>query len=132
MAIDTTNRVQIEELVARYNKAIDTGDADAWAETFTEDGEFHGVVGDFHGRDELRAFVKAYATEEQFAEFASAQHWVTNLVIEGDGDEASMFAHIMMVAPEEGGGRIILVGSYDDRLRKVGGRWHFTKRVVHV
>jgi ketosteroid isomerase-like protein len=132
MAIDTSNRVQIEELVARYNKAIDTGDADSWADTFTEDGEFHGVVGSFHGRAELHGFAKAYATEEQYAEFASAQHWVTNMVIEGDGDDATMFSHLMMVAPAEGGGRIILVGSYEDTLRKVGGGWRFTKRVVHA
>lgn len=57
---------------------------------------------------------------------------MTNLVIQGDGDEASLFAHLMMVAPQDGGGRIILVGSYDDRLRKVEGRWYFTMRVVNV
>jgi uncharacterized protein (TIGR02246 family) len=127
-----TDRVEIRELVARYNKAIDTGDAEAWAATFTEDGEFHGVVGDFCGADELAAFAKAYATEEQYADFARAQHWVTNMVIDGDGDSATMFCHLMMVSPEEGGGRIILVGRYEDDLRRVDGQWRFTKRVVHA
>ena len=132
MAIGTRDRVEIEALVARYNKAIDTGDADAWAATFTPDGEFHGIVGDFVGTDELAKFVRAYASEEQFAEFASAQHWVTNIVLEGDGDEAEMFAHVMMVAPQSEGGRIILVGHYEDTLVKVDGRWLFAKRVVRV
>ncbi|MPY91670.1 MAG: DUF4440 domain-containing protein [Acidimicrobiia bacterium] len=132
MAIETADRVEIEDLVARYNKAIDTGDAQGWAATFTKDGEFHGIVGDFYGADELVAFVSAYASEEQYAEFASAQHWVTNMVIEGGGDHAEMFAHVMMVAPQAEGGRIILVGHYEDTLQKVDGRWRFAKRVVRV
>lgn len=132
MVMGTTDRVEIEDLVARYNKAIDTGDAEGWAATFTEDGEFHGIVGDFKGRAELVAFVEAYATEEQFAEFASAQHWVTNIVLEGGGDHAEMFAHLMMVAPQAEGGRIILVGRYEDTLRRVDGRWLFAQRTVKV
>jgi uncharacterized protein (TIGR02246 family) len=132
MALGTTDRVEIEDLIARYNKALDTGDAETWAATFTPDGEFHGVVGDFYGRDELTAFVKAYSTEEQFAAFAVAQHWVTNIVIEGDGDEAELFAHVMMVSPTDDGGKISFVAHYEDQLRRVDGRWLFTKRYVKV
>jgi uncharacterized protein (TIGR02246 family) len=136
MPITTTDRAEISDLVARYNKAIDTGDADGWAATFTKDGEFHGVIGDFCGTDELRGMVADYTSNPELAEFASAQHWVTNLVVDGEGDEAEMFAHLMMVAPAEGGGagggRIILVGHYEDTLRRVDGRWLFSKRTVHV
>ena len=132
MPISTTDRVQIEDLVALYNKAIDTGDAEGWAATFTKDGEFHGIVGDFAGTDELTAFVQAYASEEQFADFATAQHWVTNIVLDGDADEASMFAHLMMVQPHDEGGRIILVGQYEDKLRRVDGQWLFAERNVRV
>lgn len=132
MPVSWSDRVEIEDLVARYNKAIDTGDAEAWAATFTADGEFHGIVGDFVGRDALTAFVRAYATEAELAEFAAAQHWVTNLVIEANGDEATLFAHLMMVSPQAEGGRILLVGHYEDELRRVDGRWLFTKRHVRV
>lgn len=132
MPISTTDRVEIEDLVARYNKAIDTGDAESWAATFTKDGEFHGIVGDFAGTDELTAFVTEYASDEQYADFARSQHWVTNMVIDGDGDSATMFAHLMMVQPAEDGGRIILVGHYEDKLRRVDGRWLFAERNVRV
>ena len=65
-AVTVTNddRVEIRDLISRYNKAIDTGDADGYANTFTPDGQFIGIVGTFNGRDELRAFAAAYATEE--------------------------------------------------------------------
>jgi uncharacterized protein (TIGR02246 family) len=132
MPLRIGDRVEIEDLIARYNKAIDTGDAEAWANTFTPDGEFHGVVGDFVGREALVSFVKAYSTEEQFAEFAAAQHWVTNIVLTGDGDDAELFAHVMMVLPTPEGGRITFVAHYEDELRRVNGRWLFTKRHVVV
>ncbi len=130
MALTNDDRVEIRDLISRYNKAIDTGDADGYANTFTPDGEFIGIVGTFNGRDELRAFAAAYATEEQYAEFASAQHWVTNVVAEGDGDEATVFSHLQMVKPLPDGGSILLVGHYDDIVRKVDGQWLFAQRIV--
>lgn len=133
MTVTNDDRVEIRELISRYNKAIDTGDADGYANTFTQDGQFIGIVGTFNGRDELRAFAAAYATEEQYAEFASAQHWVTNIVVdpvEGDSDRATVFSHIQMVKPLPEGGRILLVGHYDDVVRRTDGRWLFEQRIV--
>ena len=130
MALTNDDRVEIRDLISRYNKAIDTGDADGYANTFTPDGEFIGIVGTFNGRDELRAFAAAYAIEEQYAEFASAQHWVTNIVADGDGAQATVFSHLQMVKPLPDGGRILLVGHYDDIVRKVDGQWLFAQRIV--
>ena len=130
MALTNDDRVEIRDLISRYNKAIDTGDADGYANTFTPDGQFIGIVGTFNGRDELRAFAEAYSTEEQYAEFYSAQHWVTNVVADGDADEATVFSHIQMVKPLPEGGTILLVGHYDDIVRKVDGEWLFAQRIV--
>ena len=130
MALTNNDRVEIRDLISRYNKAIDTGDADGYANTFTPDGQFIGIVGTFNGRDELRAFAEAYSTEEQYAEFYSAQHWVTNVVADGDADEATVFSHIQMVKPLPEGGTILLVGHYDDIVRKVDGQWLFAQRIV--
>ena len=130
VALTNDDRVEIRDLISRYNKAIDTGDADGYANTFTPDGEFIGIVGTFNGRDELRAFAAAYAIEEQYAEFASAQHWVTNVVADGDGAEAAVFSHLQMVKPLPDGGRILLVGHYDDVVRKVDDHWLFAQRIV--
>ena len=132
MKITNDDLIEIRDLVSRYNKAIDTGDADSWADTFTTDGEFVGLVGTFKGHHELRAFAAAYATEPEYADFAVAQHWVTNLVVEQDGDGATAFAHLMMVKPDGEQGSIVMVGSYDDSLRRVAGAWRFAKRVVNA
>lgn len=132
MTLTNDDKTEIRELVSRYNKAIDTGDADGYAATFTPDGEFVGIVGTFKGHDELRAFAADYAVNPEMADFSSAQHWVTNLVVDGDGDEATAFSHLMMVKPDGEQGAIILVGHYDDTLRRVDGAWRFARRVVNA
>lgn len=38
--LSTADRLEIEQLYAKYNHAIDFGDGDAWAATFTADGSF--------------------------------------------------------------------------------------------
>lgn len=128
--LSTDDKVEIRELVSRYNKAMDTADHDAWVATFTSDGEFVGVTGNFRGTSELMAYSLRHASEEAYAEYAAAQHWVTNLVMEGSGDNATMFSHLMMVKPERGHGSIVLLGHYDDTLRRVEGQWRFARRII--
>ena len=40
MALTNDDRVEIRDLISRYNKAIDTGDADGYANTFAPDGQW--------------------------------------------------------------------------------------------
>jgi uncharacterized protein (TIGR02246 family) len=133
MAITAADRVEIQELIARYNRAIDTGRADDWAACFVPDGEFEGVVGRFRGRDELAAFVREYWTSAKYEEFRIGQHWVNNVIVDEAGeDEATVFAHQLMIRPgADGVGVINLMAWYDDRVRKVDGRWLFVKRKVN-
>lgn len=126
------DKIEINELIARYNVAIDTGDAEGWAATFTPDGVFDGIVGRFEGREEIADFVRRYSTDPQYEDFRSCQHWVNNVLIEGDGDEATLRADHQMVQPTPEGGRILLVASYDDALRRVDGRWLFARRRVRA
>ena len=44
--------------------------------------------------------------------------------------EATVFSHLQMVKPLPDGGRILLVGHYDDIVRKVDGQWLFAQRIV--
>ena len=40
MPLSVEDRLAIQELIARYNHAIDGGDPDGWAATFAPDGTF--------------------------------------------------------------------------------------------
>ena len=126
------DKIEINELIARYNVAIDDGDADGWARTFAPDGVFDGIVGRFEGRDEIAAFARRYSSDPQYADFRACQHWVNNILIDGHGDEATLRADHQMVKPTEDGGRILLVARYDDSLRRVDGEWLFASRRVRA
>ena len=80
--LSTDDVVAIQQLVARYNFAVDGGDPDAFAGTFTPDGEFGAGGQVMRGHDELRAFVVGRAG------IAPRRHLVSSIVVDGDGDRA--------------------------------------------
>ena len=51
----TQDYIDIQQLYARYNIAIDTGDGEGWAATFTPDGVFNNTN---KGHDALVQFIK--------------------------------------------------------------------------
>ena len=54
--LTTQDYIDIEQLYATYNHAIDSGDGEAWAATFTADGTFNK----FTGHDQLVGFIQAW------------------------------------------------------------------------
>jgi len=53
--LSVEDRLDIQELFAKYCWALDLGDADAFVQCFTEDGEFdHLWQGKMHGREAIR------------------------------------------------------------------------------
>ncbi len=126
MPLTTDDRVEIHELISRYNFAIDFGDVATWVATFTEDGVFHGSMGRYEGRQALTAFADGFVRE-----YPDGRHWVNNLVVDGDGEMASAACYIHMFRAS-GDRETVATGRYDDRLRKVNGRWRFVERVVTV
>lgn len=116
MGLTAEDKFEITELLARYNHAIDSGDAEAWAATFTEDGVFAPPGATTEGRAELLAYAKRRYEPRK-------RHWTNNLVIDVDGDEATMrcYLHVMLVG--EPGLETMVTGRYSDRLRRVDGAW---------
>lgn len=124
MALDAADKVEILELAARYNHAIDFGDGEAWAGTFTEDGVFNGGPQPVTGHVALAQFVAGFGSQ-----MAGARHWTNNHVVDGDGDEATHSCYLNLIQTKDGGSSVI-TGRYDDRLRKVDGQWRFAERNV--
>lgn len=122
MALSVEDRLDILELVARYNHAIDSGNGKAWADTFTEDGVFETARGKTEGRDALQKFVEGMA-----ANMPGIRHWNNNHVIEGDGDKATHTCYLMLLRPEADPA---FTSRYEDSLVKVNGQWKFAHRNV--
>jgi uncharacterized protein (TIGR02246 family) len=110
--------VAIQQLVARYNHAIDGGDAEGWGDCFTPEGSFQ-ISGrePTVGRAALAEIVRRRAD--------GARHVTTNMLIDGDGNAATMRAYLEVLRARE----VSVTGSYTDTLVKVDGQWLFEHRL---
>jgi len=116
MPSTTEDRDEILQLAYRYNHAIDSGDAQGWADTFIPDGVFD-VAGQVRsGRDELVAFA---------ASVHGLRHTLANPVIDVVGEAATMRAYFVVFQ----GTALIGTGTYTDELVRTPEGWRFTKRV---
>src|SRR5271167_3723640 len=114
---------EIQQLYARYNIAIDSGDAEGWAATFTSDGVFNT----FAGHDALVGFIKTWREK---LNGATRKHWNNNLQITGNSKEASATVYLMLVDFSTKPTGILMTGSYTDSLVKTKDGWRFTKRTT--
>ena len=122
------DRWEIHELIARYNRAVDGGDPDAWVATFTPDGVFESLlVGTHAGHAELRAFADRFVAGDYEA-WAGGQHWIGNVIIEGDGTAARVFSYHIMVVPVERDVRGVLMAAHEDEVVRTTEGWRFTRR----
>lgn len=133
------DRAAIENLMARYMFALDWQDADEYASTFVSDGILDWAGGIIQGRESIRT--ECRTMREYFLRLATAhapkrrprmRHFITNIVLEIDGDQAAGRAYWFELDndtrnrwPYAGG-----YGHYEDRLRKVDGRWLFSHRKI--
>lgn len=126
MTLSLDDRLEILDLAARYSHATDHGDAEALADTFTDDGIFEGAGEPRQGRAAHVA-----ATQTLAASGLALRHFISNPVIEGDGDRATMklYVEVKNLGDLD---RPMLVGCYHDELRRVEGRWKFARRRVET
>jgi uncharacterized protein (TIGR02246 family) len=111
------DRDAIRDLFARYCLYVDTGAADEWAATFTDDGEFRAGGDPLVGRDALKAFAASLAS-------GTLHHMVLNEVIDIDGDTATCRSSVFVTSK----GAVVTTGRSEDELRRVNGSWCIARR----
>ena len=130
MALDLQNisdRIEIEELLVRYSRAIDYRNFEELEGIFTEDAEFDaGGLGKPVGPAAIRAMIEGTLTG-----LDATQHLVAKSLIEIDGDTAEvrtyLFSqHIRKDAP--GVDYYMLGAEYCDRARRTPEGWRLTYR----
>ena len=130
MALDLqtiSDRIEIEELLVRYSRAIDYRNFHELEGIFTEDAEFDaGGLGKPVGPTAIRAMIEGTLTG-----LDATQHLVGKSLIEIDGDTAEvrtyLFSqHIRKDAP--GVDHYMLGAEYCDRARRTPDGWRLTYR----
>jgi SnoaL-like domain len=120
----TQDYIDIQQLYARYNHAIDTGNAEAWADTFTPDGTFNTTN---KNRDGLIDFIHRWVGQNNGA---NRRHWNSNLVITPTRDGAEGTVYLMLLDVGVKPPAIASTMKYTDVLVKTAQGWRFKSRVV--
>ena len=134
-ASTTADQLMIQGLMARYEWALDAGDAKAYAALFAEDGKLVSSIGEQDGRAAIQKaiedLVRRFAASASSGEPPKIQHVLSNLVIEQHGDTAdtkSFWTEIWNPTGKAMGVRA--AGHYEDKLVKRDGKWWFARRQI--
>lgn len=126
---ELSDRVEIQDLLARYTHAIDTRDWNALDRVFTPDAHidysaFGGAAG---GLDEIKRFLA-----ESMPMFESFQHLVGSSVVDIDGDTATArtICHNPMVLKGGQDPHLLICGLwYRDKLVRTPAGWRIAERI---
>ena len=117
-ALTTQDYIDIDQNYSRYYHTIDSGDAEGWANTFTDDGNFNGTMG--------RA---ALIESRKRSGPSKTRHVVSNLVITPTAEGATGSLYVFIVDPQEVPLKINSYSRYDDTLVKTAKGWRFKTKM---
>ena len=125
MALTTEDVLAIQKLIADYNHAVDAGDGPTFASLFVESGSLDSGFNVVKGHDELRDFARVVPTMAP-----GARHVVSNVSIEGDGDDATARLYLQTWTTAGGAAetKLLISGRYEDTLTRDAAGWRFVTR----
>ena len=115
--------MEIQQLYAKYNTAIDSGDGEGYAATFTPDGVFNT----FSGHDALVGFIKRW---RESMGGAARRHWNNNLVLTPTAEGANGTVYLFLMDISAKPPAIQTVAKYEDQLVKTADGWRFKHRAT--
>ena len=121
-ALTAQDLAEIQQLYAKYNWALDSGDAEGYASTFTPDGVFNNNA----GHDAIVKFAETF----HGGMGAHVRHWNTNLMVLPTADGASGQVYLVLVDFGTKPATIVTSASYSDELVKTTQGWRFKKRAT--
>ena len=118
------DRLEINDLYARYAHAFDSNSVEEWAHLFTPDGVFR-----LEGRGELvgRAALMEFALGRNGAT-PNISHHTTNVIADETSEGADGRAYAVAFRSDSDSIRMVNVGRYADKLVKYEGAWRFAER----
>ena len=130
-------KMQIQEVMYRYALYHNTDKPEEYAELFTEDADFFGLI---HGRDaiyemaveEVDKLGALGVTVHGDYKFGFLNTQIVNPVIDIiNATHAEGIAYVQVVVPDVDNDNvptILSVGTYRDEFRKIDGKWLIAKR----
>lgn len=132
LTITLADRLAIDELYARQSHAVDEGDGDRWAATFTDDGVFESPTYRLMARGpiELADFARRSTLEAREAG-RQFRHLVTAILLTpADADTVSAQAYLTIIATDIAGTTIDRSLVLHDVFRRTDAGWRCASRTV--
>ncbi|HXS28153.1 MAG TPA: nuclear transport factor 2 family protein [Steroidobacteraceae bacterium] len=132
--LTVADRIAIQDLLARYAWALDTGDVDSFVECFTPDAvvieEVFEEPDRWEGHASLRRLAEHY---KSVPDFPGRQHHVSQVLAEGNARRCAVRS-FTFVTECRGEPPYILrfAGYYEDEAVKVRGTWLFEQRIIRL
>ena len=129
--ITIEDKINIQELITKYNITLDTKNIDEWTNTWTEDGKWTAPFGEAKGKTELKNMINQITNE-----FASGKrHVSTNIIVEdvsANNRLANARSYLTVIEAQKSP-EVVATGIYSDTLKKDGsGKWKFFQRKLDI
>ena len=125
MPASLEDRLALQELAARYARAVDRREYAAFAALFTSDGVLCGPGYALEGRAEIERGIA------QIEQYQATQHCVHNQLVDVAGDSGSGETYCVArhVYTRAGAARKLDMGvRYQDQYRREAGAWRLARR----
>jgi ketosteroid isomerase-like protein len=128
-SLTVDDKMIIQELITKYNLAIDSKNIDEWGNTWTDDGTWTAPFGEAKGKTELKNMANQITDE-----FASGKrHVSTNIIIEDASNNTASAKSYLAVIEAQRTPEVVATGVYSDTLKKDGsGKWKFFHRKLDI
>ena len=137
MPLSMEDHQQVQDLMVRYAFAVDIdGTEEEFLKIFTEDALLIGPKGHHEGVQGIKDFARRIVGRKEI----QLRHFITNCLIDGDGDRATIKAYFVefltyknLIPPKHiRTSEVLYVGTYDCVARKVDKVWRLQERIVNV
>ncbi len=127
--IPVADKINIQELIAKYNIAFDNKNIDEWTNTWSDDGVWSTPFGEAKGKIELKNMANRITNE-----FASGKrHISTNIIIENAPKNTASVRSYLTVTETKRTPEVVASGTYNDTLKKdANSKWKFVHRRLEI
>jgi ketosteroid isomerase-like protein len=127
--IPVADKINIQELIAKYNIALDNKEIDQWLNTWSDEGVWSTPFGEAKGKTELKNFINQITDE--FA--MGKRHVSTNIISENGSNNTATAQSYLTVIEAKRTPEVVATGTYTDALKKnTNGKWEFVHRRLEI
>lgn len=123
------DRLEIRELIETFAVGAMHVDAEIWGSTWAQEGAWKlpSMETAATGKDNV---IAAFKEKMSYLDYMSMISFPHELVVEGDKAQGKAYCRELIYP--KAGGRVVVIGYFDDEYVKRDGRWLFLSRVYNV